>query len=434
MEFVVDYFRTNGLVFELWVAVLAFVWQAPRRPSSRLRIAFCVLVTVAGWAVWTLVLPDNAWTSMIGFVVLLTGFLWVVRFCWQYSLRSAVFYVVAAAVLQHMAFRGAHAVAVFSEAFLSASSQTSDFIYVVVLVPLCVVGYYLFAKPLSSRPVGRIGSVSVALLVAGMLIFVNLFTRLFAEAGGEKLPQINLIYSLFDFTTSIFMLALMTQIVWRQGAENEAQVLQRLLHQQKAQLETSRENNELISIKTHDLKKQIGLLEDRISRREVEELRTMVASYESTVATGNETVDILLAEKLVTCNERDIRFDRMVDGESLDFMSAADTYALLGNAIDNAIEAVSQLDHDSRYVDMRIKRAQGFVLVELVNPFEGPRKFVEGLPQSTKGDRRYHGFGMRSIRMVAEKYKGHMSAEVEDELFVLRVLVPEPPESWRSSD
>lgn len=426
MSLLLDYFRENGLVFELWVAILAFLWRAPRRPNAPLRFATCFALTVGGWALWTYFTPDSIWAQMIGFVILVAACLWSIWFCWQFSVTSAVFYGVSAAVLQHLAFRGARAVVLGTELTFGVNAQTTEFLYVAALVPFIVAGYYLFARPLAGRPVGRIGSTSVVMLAAGMLVFVHLFTRLFEQAGGERLPRIDLIYSLFDLITCIFVLALMTQIASRLWAESESQVLQRLLHQQKRQLETSRETNELISIKTHDLKKQIGLLENRISSREIEELKSLVDAYESSAGTGNEAVDILIGEKSVSCNERDIRFDRMIAGAALNFMSAADTYALLGNAIDNSVEAVAALDKESRYINMRVQRSKGFVLIELVNPFEGTRIFVEGLPQSTKGDRRYHGFGMRSIRMVADKYDGHMSAEAKDGLFILRVLFPEP--------
>ena len=48
------------------------------------------------------------------------------------------------------------------------------------------------------------------------------------------------------------------------------------------------------------------------------------------------------------------------------------------------------------------------------------------LPVTTKADRRYHGFGVKSMKEVAEKYKGSLTVFVKDGWFELRILIPLP--------
>lgn len=48
------------------------------------------------------------------------------------------------------------------------------------------------------------------------------------------------------------------------------------------------------------------------------------------------------------------------------------------------------------------------------------------LPRTTKENKSYHGFGLRSIQLTAEKYGGEMSVHAKDQLFCVDVILPEP--------
>ena len=48
-----------------------------------------------------------------------------------------------------------------------------------------------------------------------------------------------------------------------------------------------------------------------------------------------------------------------------------------------------------------------------------------GIPLTTKSDKNYHGFGMKSIRQVVEKYGGSLTVNAENDLFRLMILLPQ---------
>ena len=60
------------------------------------------------------------------------------------------------------------------------------------------------------------------------------------------------------------------------------------------------------------------------------------------------------------------------------------------------------------------------------NYCEGSLNFSEGLPVTTKEDRNFHGYGLKSIRYVAKKYGGTVTARMEKQWFVLQLLFPRP--------
>ena len=116
----------------------------------------------------------------------------------------------------------------------------------------------------------------------------------------------------------------------------------------------------------------------------------------------------------------------MADGAKLDFLKPTDLSILIGNALDNAIESVEKIsDPDKRLIHVSVNRQKGFLRIRVENCYEGDIRFVAGLP-STRKDARYHGYGMKSIRSVVEKYNGSMIVKAEDGWFELRLLFPVP--------
>ena len=182
--------------------------------------------------------------------------------------------------------------------------------------------------------------------------------------------------------------------------------------------------------KYHDLKNILLYLEQSSDQATVQahirQILQEVQPYEQMTATGNETVDILLGEKLARCQQAQIACTITVDGRLLDFIQPIDLCVILGNAMDNAIEACSALpDPDSRALSVRCQKRGGFVVLNFRNACLQQPLPEDALPKTTKDDPENHGFGLASIRSATEKYGGQMSLRSENGEFVLTLLFPE---------
>ena len=124
------------------------------------------------------------------------------------------------------------------------------------------------------------------------------------------------------------------------------------------------------------------------------------------------------------CAKNNIKFNVIADGKSLDFIRDDDLYSLFGNIVDNATEAVMQLDEERRVIGINIKATDMMVSVNEHNYYGHELNFENGLPQTTKEDRANHGYGMQSIRFICEKYKGDMQINAENGIFNLNILFP----------
>lgn len=211
--------------------------------------------------------------------------------------------------------------------------------------------------------------------------------------------------------------------------QKELDMIQLLLWQQKEQYQISKETIDLINHKCHDLKHQVHAIRAVKGEAEREaylkEIEDSVQIYDSIVHTGNEILDVILTEKSLFCKKYGIRISCVADGRLLSFMDPVDLYALLGNALDNAIEALKKISREKeRAIDIMLYEKRSFLLLQIINPVEWEVNFKDGLPVSTKEENGYHGFGVKSMQHLAQKYGGFMTTEVKDGCFYLIIVMP----------
>ena len=104
-------------------------------------------------------------------------------------------------------------------------------------------------------------------------------------------------------------------------------------------------------------------------------------------------------------------------------MDVMDLCTIFGNILDNAIECeLGIADKSRRLIHLTVYGKRGFLVIRCGNYCPQPPTFRDGLPVTTKADRNYHGFGMRSIRMIVHKYEGELTVYVADGIFHLNIL------------
>ncbi len=183
--------------------------------------------------------------------------------------------------------------------------------------------------------------------------------------------------------------------------ELEMEHLQNLLHMQYENYRISEESIALVNQKYHDLKHQVQVLRSAAPDEKMEYLDRMeqeIRAYEAQNKTGNRVLDTILAAKSIQCQGQGVSLTCVAEGEALAFMDPMDLSALFGNALDNAMESVKKIDDpEKRLIHVSVARQKGFLRIRVENCYAGVIRFENGMPATTKGDRRYHGFGLKSI-------------------------------------
>ncbi len=297
-----------------------------------------------------------------------------------------------------------------------------------IFIPIALLLYFLFARRTTYAVYSGEAEKRMFWLSIITLIVILVLSSVRDNFASESyiLMVISRLLSIF---CCFFLLYLRSDILEKSRMEFEQEELRRLYELQREQYEQNRENIELINIKCHDLKRRIGQLENnggKVNPEEIREVKQLINIYDSTVKTGCQTLDTILTERSLYCEKHGIRLSCMVDGEKLSFMMVGDICALFGNALENAIEAVSKLQNEEdRLISFQVRESKGMLIITIDNYFSGSLEFENGLPRTTKGDESWHGYGMKSIRHTAEKYGGEANVLIDD-MFHLSVLLPVP--------
>ena len=435
-DFLTTWWSVEPLV-QLLVPIILLTHRLPRRRHAALRGA---IVVSALLCVAVLPLATGAVTGLdvsqafVVFSALLAIFVVAILFVFDVRPWTALFCATAGYTLQNIVSGTVVLLQLLATGRTAVALDEPVASVVSVGVPLVIylVGYAIFVRRMTLHGLLDVENHLMLLMFAIVVILViglDLIIKALAIVG---IPfRYLLLLRAIHPALCVFVLFSEYALLSAKHADDERIETERLLAERERQYRLSRENIEAINIKCHDIRHQIRLLADRgavVDGAALADIEREVAVYDSSVETGNEALDTILTEKGLTCSSEGIVLTVMADGAALDFMRPADIYALFGNALDNAIEAVRGIaDPERRAITLSVGRRQRMVAVSVENCCTREvRLSADGLPLTTKDNTTDHGFGMRSMRSIASRYGGSLHAGAENGVFYLNVLLADP--------
>lgn len=177
----------------------------------------------------------------------------------------------------------------------------------------------------------------------------------------------------------------------------------------------------------HDLKQVYAVLSTLLSENKVAEAEeylsrnySEIESMEILIDVGNDFINAILSSKLNRAKALGITVRCCVD-RSLKF-DETDMCVLLGNMLDNAIEACEKCA-PPRYVELSIISRGEQYMIEVANSVPDNVLGENAALETTKRNAELHGFGTKSIRQIAEKYDGNVRYFQEGDIFTCEVLL-----------
>lgn len=188
----------------------------------------------------------------------------------------------------------------------------------------------------------------------------------------------------------------------------------------------------------HDMKNTLAVIMELAGKDETElqtylsEINKGFEQLEFRFRTGNTVADVLLNmkyhEAVRTIPDIEIDVERLLFSENMHIQSY-DIGVIIGNALDNAIEACRKLKAEQQEAETFIRissftRGKMF-FIEVENSFNGKvrRKKQSEFPVTEKSDNRAHGMGLANIKHTAEKYHGGVDWTAEGKVFMLSVMM-----------
>ena len=193
----------------------------------------------------------------------------------------------------------------------------------------------------------------------------------------------------------------------------------------------------------HDLRGHINNITQYVKKQnnaDVEELNDYIKNMEETVSrldfgyqTGNPITDIIIHQKKQEADKAGVKFFVDFSYPKELQIDVYDIGVILNNALENAIEAATQMERD-KYVSLHSYVKGNLFFVEVENSFA--REIVmnkeSGLPESSKANKKSHGMGLTNMQRCARKYKGDIdivigTSKQEQQIFNLTIMLNGKP-------
>ena len=269
------------------------------------------------------------------------------------------------------------------------------------------------------------GSLSIAL---GGFAMSNLIFMAIDTPFSTNTNSILYVRTLIDFGGLVMLFAQQDKREeFRMKSENQA--MNTVLQRQYDQYRLAQDNIDLLKREFHDMKHYLIAIRSETdpTKREhyLAELEQAIMMQEALTDTGNKVLDVVLTTKSSYCIQKKITFSCMADGKLVNFMDVKDICSIFGNAMDNAIECVEKYeDLEKRVINLSMYQKNQLLMIQVENYLENELILDDALPKTTKKNKSYHGYGLKSIHLAAEKYNGSMTIQGKDNWFTLQILIP----------
>lgn len=157
--------------------------------------------------------------------------------------------------------------------------------------------------------------------------------------------------------------------------------------------------------------------------RYLEELRTPIEEITQKIWTGDKAIDYLINSKLAIMHKKQIQVKTNIEFPRNTNIGSADLTAILGNLLDNAIEAVQKCDDKDRFIYLTIRRINNFLIIKVENSYKEEPVMENGQIRSTKENKKQHGWGLKSVKTAVEHYDGAVETSFENQIFCVVVTL-----------
>lgn len=265
--------------------------------------------------------------------------------------------------------------------------------------------------------------INILTVLLGNIILIYLL------AGMEGVDRTKILLALISICIidiSTFWIHNKVNEVYREEIERQIMTEQILMYKQQFEIiEQSQKRMESFS---HDIKNHLLLLynyldEDKsdLAKKYINDMQKLSSVPEQYVRTGNSELDAVLNYSLRKADEMNCIVETNISVPSDEFIQGYELVMLLGNLLDNSIEALEKADNKYLYVGITVDK--GLLLMRIKNSFDGIVERKEGLLKTRKKEAELHGIGLRNVDEIVQKYNGELSINVNGNYFVTDVLM-----------
>lgn len=181
----------------------------------------------------------------------------------------------------------------------------------------------------------------------------------------------------------------------------------------------------------HDMRNHFLIVQNYLADKKIAEAQNYLEKISGNEAmrntahwTGIEAVDYLLGQKVSVAIQQKIEVKIHAEYPRECKIDPVDLCTILMNLFDNAVEAcLRESDPEKSSIEVTIRRIHHFIIIRVSNTSSTRPEIKDGRLVTSKTDKRYHGWGLRSVQTAVEKYQGTMEYGYDNNQFTVSVML-----------
>lgn len=241
--------------------------------------------------------------------------------------------------------------------------------------------------------------------------------------NGAQANALNIIAFGFMFM-NIFLYYLINDIVERETKLREKSVANMYMERQLENFKMMQDNYERERRIIHEYKNQLFCIGSLLKSQQYEELEEYLKRIGSeldegrnVIATGNALVDSIINVKFREAKAKEIVMPLEIENMAKAGITDEDFVIIIANLLDNAIEACEKCAGE-KIIRVQLRYQNDKLFIAVSNTYNGKVKGSKILPETQKADAARHGFGLKNIKSIVEKYNGTMVISPEEKFMV----------------
>lgn len=185
------------------------------------------------------------------------------------------------------------------------------------------------------------------------------------------------------------------------------------------------------NILIHDIKKCLGnikgLLLQNDNSKAIEYIDSIYDGYDIKQIkkySNNKLINVIVSRYAQLCYNNNIEFSADIRDVNFSFIKDSEITALFDNLFENSFEATKKCPN--KFINIEVDyRNENYIFIKMLNSINNKPLFQNGLPITTKKDKKGHGIGIKSILKIVKKYHGNLDYNyVENEnIFITTILL-----------
>lgn len=270
------------------------------------------------------------------------------------------------------------------------------------------------------------------ILPIGSMIVLNTLFFTIDEAG--NVPVLVMLSSGIMMIINFLIFYIYEKIADSIELEKQEIMLEQKVEEYRNQIANRKMEEQNIKNLKHDMNNHLTCLREYVQRGKTEEAGKYIDQLMKNenmqneyfiIDCGNVAIDAMVNYKGKIMNEEHITLYTHIEVPDKMHINDSDICVILGNAMDNAIEAVKSIPNvDERIIQLEMFFRKGALMIKICNPFiHSLNMDKNGNCLTTKSNKNKHGNGLLSIRNIVQRYDGLVMIENENKTFLLTVLL-----------